>query len=129
MPSGSVMTSAHLDLREYSSAGAISLRAYRPSGSWGSSSLTWSNKPGYITSSYHSSVYIGDGWYRMSISDWAKGWKNGSIINNGVMIKDTNESSTSVWATFRSSDNWDTGKRPRLVITTTVNPPPTNIIL
>lgn len=118
---------ANVSLMRYSSKGSINIRAYRAASSWNSSSLTWNNRPGYINSSYKSGSKWGTtDWYRINLTDWAKGWANGSITNNGLVIRDTNEGSTSVWATFRSSDNWATDRRPKLEIIT-ISPEPTPV--
>lgn len=126
--SGNMVTSAYFDMYKYSSSGSINLRAYQAGGSWSPSVITWNYQPG-TTGSSVSSYYYGSSWYRMNITSWVAGWSTGSITNNGMLIKDTNESSTSTWATFRSSDNWSTDRRPRLVLYTTGIPPtPTPVV-
>ncbi len=114
--SGATIIYAAIELCEYSSAGTISLKAYETAGEWNSSEITWSDdNPGYQGSPYYG-YYYGSGWYRIPLTYFVQGWESGSRTNNGVVIRDSNESSTSVWATFRSSDNWDTTRRPRLII-------------
>lgn len=116
--SGDTILSAYLDLCEYSHLGTIAIRAYLPLGSWTSSGVTWNNQPGYDSSSFATSSYYGSDWYRMNVTNWARDWEDGSITNNGLLVKAYYEGSTSVWTTFRSSDNWDSSRRPRLVMTT-----------
>ena len=123
---GNVITQAYFDMYLYSSSGTITLKAYQVPNSWGPSTVTWNTQPGYTGSVVTGSHYT-DGWYRMDVTSWAQGWSNGTINNYGLMVKDNIEYSTSIWATFRSSDNWYAERRPRLVLSTTgTQPTPIN---
>ncbi len=102
-------------MKRYSSGGSINLNAYQVTSSCGSSSVTWNTRPSNISSQYTYNP-ISNSWYMVYIINLVQGRESGSKTNYGVMIRDTNESSTSTWATFRSADNWNSTERPKLVL-------------
>ncbi len=106
---------AYIDLKRYSSAGSITLRAKRILSSWTSSSVTWLNSP-----SCDSTVIYGDGlvddWYKIDLTYIAKRWRYGIFPNYGVKIYNSVENNSNIWATFCSSDNSTAIYKPKLVI-------------
>ena len=109
------VTYAYLRLKK-DTGSTPSLLGYRVTGSWTTSSLTWNNKPGYNTAAVTAPSYNDSGtWYRLNSSSIVKSWLAGTYSNFGFLIKDTNESSTSQWTTFFSSDA-DSPNKPELHI-------------
>ena len=117
----SAVTSACINIRLYSSEGSLdTLYATPIKNHWTSSSITWNNQPSYdlgdlsmhaVPDTWHDN----DNWYTWPCTSVTKQWLNGSRNNYGVMIFDTNESSTAHWSTFYSSD-YGAPNRPELMI-------------
>lgn len=107
LPSGissNSITSAYINLKYYSGS-TPSVKAYRATGSWSSSALTWDNKPSYTTTNASSnSTLYSDNWYRLYVTSIVKSWQAGTYSNYGFVLKDTTEVGTSQWTTFYSSD-------------------------
>mgnify|MGYP001058496227 CR=1 FL=1 len=95
---------AYIRIKRYSGV-TPNITAYRVLGSWVSSTIKWSNMPGYTTSE-HSTTAINDSgsWWRMYNLTVVKKWLAGTYGQYGWMIKDSREYSTSLWTTFYSSD-------------------------
>ena len=107
LPTGiasSSITSAYINLKYYSGS-TPTVKAYRTTGSWSSSTLTWNNMPGYTktNASANASLYSNN-WYRLYVTNIVKSWRAGTYSNYGFMLKDDTESGTSHWTTFYSSD-------------------------
>lgn len=98
------ITSSFISIRKYSGA-TPSVRAYRVTSPWSSSTITWNNKPGYTTTnaSTISTLYSND-WYRLNVTQIIQSWVSRSYSNYGFVLKDTNESNSNQWTTFYSSD-------------------------
>ena len=102
--SGRVLSS-YIRIEKYSGA-VPATKAYRVTGPWSSSTITWNNYAP-ITTTYCSDTanYDGSGnWYDMFITTIVKNQMAGIYPNYGYMIRDNNESNTSQWTTFYSSD-------------------------
>ena len=115
VPSNAI-TTAYMSLKKYGAGSTPSLKAYRVTGSWTSSTITWNNKPSYST------LYASDtaepktnNWYRFYVTDIVKKWYAGTYQNYGFLVKDADESGTSSWSTFYSSDA-DSPNKPELRI-------------
>ena len=108
--------SAYINIKK-STGSTPYVKAYRVTGSWTSSTITWNNKPG-TTSTYasgYASNYSGS-WYRLYVKDIVQSWVNGTFSNYGFMLKDDTETGDSQWTTFYSSDAPSPNK-PELRIT------------
>ena len=113
---GSVI-SAYLDIEKISGA-APTMRAYRVTGSWSSSTITWANKPNYTTthqSTQSTPVSSGSSWYRMDVTSIVNTWVDGNYMNYGMVLIDSVENNSSHWTTFYSSDA-DSPHKPELII-------------
>ena len=124
---GSVI-SAHLDIEKISGA-APTMRAYRVTGSWSSSTITWANKPNYTTthqSTQSMPVSSGSSWYRMDVTSMVNAWVDGNYTNYGFVLVDSVEDDPDHWTTLYSSDA-DSSHKPALYITYsgTTEPPST----
>lgn len=98
------ISSAYLRIERISYA-APTIKAYRVTGNWASSSVTWNNKPGY-TSTYASATAYNDSgnWYRMNATTMVKHWIDGVYSNYGFVLKEPSESDTNQKTRFYSSD-------------------------
>lgn len=95
---------ASIRMKKYSGA-APNAYAYRVSSNWTSSSINWNNKPSYVTSDASPVATLGsNNWYNFDVTKIVTSWKNKGLSNYGFLIKDSNESNTSQWTTFYSSD-------------------------
>ena len=107
LPSGitsNSISSAYIDVKYYSGS-TSGVKAYRVTGNWASSTLTWNNMPNFTTTNASPAMtYYSDNWYRMYVTNIVKGWYSGANSNYGFMLKDDTESGTSHWSTFYSSD-------------------------
>ena len=112
--SGSQVDSAFIRVKKYD-GDTPNLFSYKITGAWSSSGATWNNKPGYSSGSETAFTYDTDNWYEAVATLWTKNWLSGGYANYGVYLKDSNESSTSHWARFYSSDS-SYPNRPELVI-------------
>lgn len=100
------VSSAYLRIRKYAGVDPTTVKVYRATSSWSSSSVTWSNMPGYDSAgSGYLTAYSGD-WYQANVTTLIRGWVTGtsSVGHYGFLLKDVNESDTSQWTMFYSSD-------------------------
>ena len=113
---GNYVSSAYIKLKKNTGA-TPSVRAYRVTGSWTSSTITWNNKPG-VDSSYTSgyATLISNNWYYLYVTSVVRNWVNGTNPNYGFMLRDDTESGDFQWTTFYSSDAASPNK-PELHIT------------
>lgn len=104
IPAVNIQT-AFIDVKYYSGA-TPNIKAYRATGSWSSSSVTWNNRPSYTSTNASGSatLYGTNNWYRLYVTDIVKGWYSGTYSNYGFVLKDVTESGTSQWTTYYSSD-------------------------
>ena len=121
IPPEAVILDANLGLYYDSSYELTSLPIdlYEVTESWEENTLTWDNQPASSNeaadiqiipaSQTNDFVY----WY---IGHLVKGWHKGSITNDGIVLRDTDESSDDGGVDFFSSD-WPTAsQRPKLII-------------
>lgn len=110
------ITSACLRIRRNSNGYNPSIKAYRVTGSWTSSTINWNNKPS-TTILYASDTATLDtnNWFLLDVSKIVKRWYTGEYQNYGFMLRDATESGTGYWSTFYSSDAASPNK-PELVI-------------
>lgn len=100
--SSEAILSAELRIRKYSGS-TPTVTANRVTSTWTSSTLTWNNKPNY-QSGGSSLILTSNDWYKADVTGIVHSWVNGVYSNYGFLLRDTNESSTSHWTTFYSSD-------------------------
>ncbi|MBO4831382.1 MAG: DNRLRE domain-containing protein [Oscillospiraceae bacterium] len=104
---------------KYYSGDSPSIKAYRSTGYWTSSTLTWNNMPEYSTTNASTTAQLySNNWYGLNVTNIVKSWYAGTYNAYGFLIKDTTEFGTSHWTTFYSSDATSPNK-PELHITYT----------
>ncbi|MCJ7620847.1 MAG: DNRLRE domain-containing protein [Anaerolineae bacterium] len=94
------------------------ITTYRIASGWSESTVTWNNQPSFSTA--YGSAPVTDsawGWYSFDVTNLVRGWINGTIPNNGVMLRGPEWSgSDSSWKGFSTREDI---YPPRLVITYT----------
>ena len=122
IPSGAVIIGARLGLYYYDSdvlSTDASVGAYQVTGDWNASTITWTNQSTY-TSSAAATVTVPAGatsdFIYWNIIDLAKGWVNGSIANNGLVLASTDETSVNGARFLFSSVATNASQRPKLEI-------------
>jgi hypothetical protein len=104
VPSGHI-TKAYLSLKKKDCGNEASLNAYRVTGSWTSSTITWNNKPSYIaTDASETAELTSSNWYKFYVTEIVRKWYNGSYQNYGFMVRNSSESGTGNWSTCYSSE-------------------------
>jgi hypothetical protein len=118
--SGANISSAKLYLNQYATAAKQQVNLYPVTSSWSSPTVTWNTQP-TIGNQLTSTTVSGVGEYNWDLTSLAKGWYNGTTKNYGISLRHQTE--TNDRKSFRSSDyGTDATKKPKLVITYTVNP-------
>jgi len=122
VPATAVILSADLELFYYTEStfsvdGPVGV--YRVTGNWVESTVTWNASPAATNTSIDTITVPGahtNTFLPWDVSSLVQGWVDGSIANRGVILRDTDESSSDGVKYFRSSD-WSTAdQRPKLVI-------------
>ena len=121
IPSTAVVTSANLGLYYFQTFASVAapVGVYRVNSSWSESTITWNNQPTSAATTEYTRTVPGpvsnyfQYWY---IDDLVQGWVDGSIANYGVVVRDTDETTTKACKGFYASE-WLYGPRhPKLVI-------------
>jgi hypothetical protein len=96
------------------------ITTYRIASAWSESTVTWNNKPSFSTAYGSAPVTHGAwGWYSFNVTNLVRGWINGTIPNNGVMLRGPEWSGPdSSWKSFSTREG---PYRPRLIITYTAS--------
>ena len=109
LTSADVITAAYISLyKPYNSSNTCAVEVHKVLDTWSSSTITWSNKPGYDSEIEDYVICHDDGTYTWDITDIAREWYTGE--NTGLMFKVDNASesgSTETWKQFLSSDYSD----------------------
>ena len=82
--------------------------AYQAAGNWTETGVTWNNKPAMGTSYGYVDVppYSDPGgWYELDVTALVRGWLNGSIPNQGILIRgDETSGYSSSWRSFSTRE-------------------------
>ena len=122
IPADARITDSDLKLYQYSSLGSgnFQIGLHKVTGNWEENTMTYNLQP---TSSSETealcTVYTGSTtWKSWDIDDLVQGWLDGSITNQGMLLKSTDETlSSSLGIRFYSSDyTTDATKCPKLEI-------------
>lgn len=114
---------AYLSLYQNTSggtAGSNTIGLYQVTGDWEESTITWNNQPtsstvAEATCTVYPTSNIWRTWY--NIGNLVQGWLDGTIINQGMLLKATDETLIDLAVGCWSSDYaTDTSKRPKLTI-------------
>lgn len=111
---GYYLVEAYISLKLDSCGTSPSLKAYRVTGSWSQSTITWDNKPGYSSSNpSDTAIPKSNNWYRLYVTNMVYNWYSGTFNNYGFLIKNDQESGTGNWSTFYSTEA-DSPNKPEL---------------
>jgi hypothetical protein len=121
IPTTAVVLKAELRLYYHSSSSVqpVDVGAYEVTSSWNDSTITWNvqptsaSTPEYVRTVPANVTDYFESWY---IEDLAQGWIDGSITNYGVVLRDTDETTTKACKGFYASDLVYGPRRPALVI-------------
>lgn len=118
IPSDAVITYAYLRLYQFYGSGSLIMGVYEVTSSWAESSINWNNQPTSPSEAedYYTINSSSGTWRVWYVDDLVKGWLDGSIINNGVLVKPTDESSNDKIAYFHSSDSSTSTLCPKLEV-------------
>jgi hypothetical protein len=124
IPNGASVSTANMELYDFSnnSATAIAMNIHEVTAAW-VESLTWNTAPTYNAAVLTSTTITAQAnYYSFNVLSLLSEWVNGTKVNNGLMIKSSNEG-VSQWKAFSSSEHATVANRPKLVVT--YNAPPT----
>jgi hypothetical protein len=120
IPPGTTISKAELYLFHVNycvkNLGRYTVSTYRTTKDW--SSPTWNSQPPHSTKYGSTSVETGDWkYYKFDVTDLVRGWVNGTIPNQGVMIRGPEDSSTSAQLGFATLNSSGTTYDPYIRIT------------
>lgn len=120
LPANAVVVSATLELyeiwnlaRQLEATAAMTVEAQAVLASWDESTVTWNNQP--VAESRGDPVYTlvsAPTYDKMDVAKIAQAWKSGSVVNNGILIR--NDTATTYYG-FESRNSYNTHK-PRLMV-------------
>jgi hypothetical protein len=130
IPAGAILESATLTLtRTGGDANTLTFSAHEVTQAWVEANTTWNNrqtgtawtpsvggtfKPTAISTT---TVPGTNGAYNWNLLSMVQSWFNGTAVNNGILIKQANESLVDKKHVFASSENGTAASRPKLTIT------------
>lgn len=123
IPSTAVVTDADLGLYYYDTSVAIAMliEVYNVTSSWDENAITWFDQRPWAEIPEATVTMPADATYDFiywAIDELVQGWIDGSITNNGVSLKDDDESTVEARKGFYSSEYTAySGRCPKLVIT------------
>jgi hypothetical protein len=122
LPEDAVIVGADLKLHVYAYFGTadIAVGVYQVTESWEESSITWNNRPNYLLSPESTILFtLNDNiWLSWNITSLVQGWLDGSIVNYGVTVKNTDVTvADTTFHCFSSDELTFPTLRPKLEIT------------
>jgi VCBS repeat-containing protein len=130
IPAGAILESATLTLtRTGGDANTLTFSTHEVTQAWVEANTTWNNrqtgtawtpsvggtfKPTAISTT---TVPATNGAYNWNLLSMVQSWFNGTSVNNGVLIKQANETSQDKKHVFGSSENTTVANKPKLTIT------------
>ena len=123
LTSDTIIVNALLKLYQYETLGSLvnfMIGLYRTTENWEETAITWDNQPTCYSIPESTFVITAEetAWLSWDITPLLQGWVDGSIINQGVFLKEMNEGLVKTYIKCYSSDyNIDPSLRPKLEIT------------
>lgn len=123
IPENAMLTVASLGLYYYGTPDgeiAAPIGAYRVEEAWNETGVTWNSQPDCASTPEYTRIVPGpltSSVLYWDISDLVRSWWDGSVQNYGVMLRDTDESTTESWKVFYSSEWENDFQRPKLTVT------------
>jgi hypothetical protein len=123
IPSNARVLSADLELYQFTllllEPGTFDINIHKVTSNWEEDTITWNLQPTCaVDVEYTNDITDGEtGGRYWNLDDIVQGWVDGTIVNYGIVLKDSDEDEVRTYATFRTSDyNTETIRRPRLEI-------------
>jgi hypothetical protein len=121
IPNDATITSAILKLSKVGGVGtgARTIRVHRVTNDWQENILSWNTQPSY-DASVVTSLSVdpqGSGVFSFNVTSLVQQWINGTVPNYGLMLRDANESGSSVNISFGSREY---ASKPILEVTYTI---------
>ncbi|MBI3922547.1 MAG: DNRLRE domain-containing protein, partial [Armatimonadetes bacterium] len=131
IPAGATINSATLSLYVSQAAGgAQTASAYKVTSTWDEAAVNWNSQPSSDATAVSSVAVNSTGWKSWTITSLVASWCNGSVTNNGVVVKQSSGSPPNNVQFYSGDYGGDATLRPKLVVDyTTVNNPPTAVSL
>ena len=118
------LVSAELHVGSFGQSASQDVKAYRITGSWTESGVTWNNKPDYTSDGASPTVTVwGVAWYTFDVNGIVSAWINGSS-NYGIYLMSLS-SSDSGYAHFYTKEYNGGSDKPYLVVCWNLKPTPT----
>ncbi len=123
IPSTAIITNAELGLYYDGTSGAkpLVIGVYNVISSWDEDAVDWAHQPIWTATPESTATVPADvtkDFIYWDIDDLVQSWVDGSIVNKGVLLKDTDENTVKAWKRFYSSNHTFYFERPpKLVIT------------
>ena len=103
----------HIKKREHKQP---TIKAYRVTNNWTSSTITWNNKPNYSTNNPTDTITLDTGlWYKITCTNMIKNWLASTYTNYGFLLKEPLETDSEQKTKYYSSDAPSPNK-PELII-------------
>jgi len=134
VPVGVVLEEANLELYYWSGQNTgyggydAPVGVYKVTSAWEESVISWNNQPTFDTKAVDTVTVpasASNSFLSWDVTELVNGWRTTRTVfnepllhfNYGMVLKDTDESTCEGWKMFSSSDEKNSGQRPRLVIT------------
>lgn len=117
---GAIIVEADLEVYQYytSELADFMISIHQVTESWEENSIIWTDQPYYP--SPESTITVSPGlatWLSWDITSLVQGWLDGEIENHGIVLKDTNESSSNISWCYSSDWMSNPSLCPKLEIT------------
>ena len=122
IPTTATIVDATLELFNFETSPEVPtlLGVYEVKNDWEEDHINWANQPSCaatLESTVNVPAAATQGFESWDISALVQSWVDGSVVNKGVCVMDTDEGTVKAWKSFYSSHHTEKTRRPKLVIT------------
>lgn len=113
IPAGAMIASAVLRLNTtliYNANTDSGVRAYRITGSWSETGVTYGNRPGHAAAPESATPVTSTGWKSWDVTNLVRSWLSGTQTNHGIKLR----AELGGWLSFGSRES---ANRPQLLVT------------
>lgn len=114
VPAAASIIQALVRVNVYTAA-VNTIECHTVTSAWTQGTVTWATQPTYNATAETTVALAGAGWLEFDVTDLVKKWKNGQVVNNGVVLRAVDETLNAVLVA-RSSDYGTPSLRPMLRI-------------
>lgn len=103
LPQNGTLDSAFIYCYQYAQASAnnLTIQSRMVTSNWAENTITWNNQPSFTATFSDAITTNSNGWKRWNISSYARGWYDGTNMNNGILLISSPEGGTAL--TYRKS--------------------------